>query len=129
MRCFDVDISAILLQDQLIAYFSHSLHGKSLLLSTYEKKKIIALVLTVQKWWPYLLNRKFIVRTDHRSLKDLWTQKITTITQQRWLYKLVGFDFEIEYKKWGDNVVADALSKWNNLMVLCLPFHSPSVIR
>lgn len=100
---------------------------KSLAVHVWEKK-IIALVLTVQKWWPYLLSRKFIVRTDHRSLKDLWTQKITTITQQRWLYKLVGFDFEIEYKKWGDNVVADTLSKWNNMMVHCLHFHSLSVI-
>lgn len=105
-----VGISAILLQDRPIAYFSQALHRKNLLLSMYEKE-IIALVIAVQKWRPYLIGRKFIVRTDHRSLKHLWTQKITKTAQQRWLYKLVGFDFEIEYKKGGDNVAADALSR------------------
>ena len=41
----------------------------------------------------------------------LWAQKITTTTQQQWLYKLIGYDFQVEYKKGGENVVADALSR------------------
>ena len=53
-----VGIGAILLQDRPIAYFSQALHGKNLL-STYEKE-ILALVIAVQKWRPYLLGRKFI---------------------------------------------------------------------
>ena len=36
-------IGAVLLQEKPIAFFSHALHGKNLLLSTYEKE-ILALV-------------------------------------------------------------------------------------
>ncbi|KAL5803158.1 hypothetical protein ACOSQ4_031463 [Xanthoceras sorbifolium] len=103
-------VGAVLLRTRPIAYFSHALQGKHLFLSTYEKE-ILALVLAVQKWRPYLLGRKFIFRTDHQSLKHLWTQKITTTAQQRWLYKLMGFNFQIEYKRGAENVVADALSR------------------
>ena len=97
------------MQDRPIAFFSHALSKKHLLMSTYEKE-ILALILAVQKWRPYLLGRKFIVRTNHQSLKHLWTQKITTVAQQRWLWKLMGYDFIVEYKRGGENVVADALS-------------------
>ncbi|KAL5751081.1 hypothetical protein ACOSP7_025684 [Xanthoceras sorbifolium] len=103
-------ISAVLMQDKPIAFYSHALQEKQLLLSTYEKE-ILALGLVVQKWRPYLLGRQFVVRTDHQSLKHLWNQKITTVAQQRWLYKLMGFDFVVEYKSGRENVVADALSR------------------
>lgn len=83
---------------------------KHLFLSTYEKE-ILDLVLAVQKWRPYLLGRNFVVRTDHQSLRHLWTEKITTIAQRRWLYKLMGFYFNIESKKGGDNIVVDAVSR------------------
>lgn len=103
-------VGAVLMQERPTAFYSHALQGKNLLLSTYEKE-ILALVLAVQKWRPYLLGGQFIVRTDQQSLKYLWDQKITTIAQQRWLYKLRGFDFVIVYKKGKENVVADALSR------------------
>lgn len=104
-------IGGVLMQERRpIAFFSHSLQGKNLFLSTYEKE-MLALVLAIQKWIPYLLGRKFIVRTDQKSLKHLWEQKITTAAQEKWLVKLMGFDFTIEYKKGKDNLVADALSR------------------
>ncbi|KAL5549218.1 hypothetical protein UlMin_004449 [Ulmus minor] len=56
-------IGVVLLQDIPIAFFSQALQGNNLLLSTYEKE-MLALILAVQKWKPYLLARKFIVRTD-----------------------------------------------------------------
>lgn len=79
-------------------------------LSTYEKE-MLALVLAVQKWRPYLLGRKFIVRTNQRSLKHLWEQKITTTAQEKWLAKFMGYDFTIEYKKGKDNAITNALSR------------------
>ncbi|KAJ8752504.1 hypothetical protein K2173_004792 [Erythroxylum novogranatense] len=103
-------IGAVLRQERPIAFFSQALHGKNRFLSTYEKE-ILALVLAVEKWRPYLLGRQFIVQTDHQSLRHLWTQKIATTAQQRWLLKLMGFDFIIEYKAGKENIVADALSR------------------
>jgi hypothetical protein len=90
-------IGAVLRQDLPIAFHSQALHGKNLLMSTYEKE-MLALVMAVLKWKHYLLGRKFVVRTDQRSLQYLWSQKIATEAQQMWLYKLMGFDFSIEYK-------------------------------
>lgn len=103
-------VGAVLLQERPIAFFSHALQGNHLLLSTYEKE-MLALVLAVQKWRPYLLGQTFIVRTDHQSLKHLWSQRITTSAQQKWLFKLMGYSFTIEYKGGKENIVADALSR------------------
>jgi len=51
------------------------------------------------------------VRTDHRSLRFLLDQRLTTIPQHQWASKLLGFDFVVEYKPGSLNVVADALSR------------------
>jgi hypothetical protein len=76
-----VGIEAVLCQERPIAFFSQALQGKQLLLSTYEME-ILALVMAVQKWRPYILRRHFVVRSDQHSLKYLWSQKIST-TQQK----------------------------------------------
>lgn len=65
-----------------VVFFSKVLHGRNLLLSTYERE-MLALVLAIQKWKHYLLGRSFIVRTDHASLKYHWEQRITKAVQQK----------------------------------------------
>jgi len=55
------------------------------------------------------------VRTDHYNLKYILDQRWTTDFQQKWLVKLMEFDFTIEYRKGQDNVVADALSRMDNV--------------
>lgn len=77
------------------------------------------------------MGRQFVVLTDHQSLKHLWTQKITTTAQQRWLFKLMGYDFTVEYRKGKENIVADALSRRTEsvgesgkLMTFSLPIHN-----
>lgn len=42
------------------AYLSQALKGKNLDLSTYEKE-LLALVLPIQKWRPYLLGHRFTI--------------------------------------------------------------------
>jgi hypothetical protein len=93
-----------------IAFLSKAIKGQALLLSTYEKE-LLSLVTAVQKWRPYLLGHSFVVRTDHQSLKFLLEQKVGTVMQQRWLSKLLGYDFVVEFKKGRDNKVADGLSR------------------
>nr|KYP76053.1 Retrovirus-related Pol polyprotein from transposon 17.6 [Cajanus cajan] len=104
-------IGAVLMQDHHpIAYISRILNLQQQSLSTYEKE-LLAVVFAVQRWRHYLLNRHFIVKIDHYSLKYILDQRLTTDFQQKWLAKLMEFDFSIEYKKGQDNVVADALSR------------------
>nr|GEV60821.1 hypothetical protein [Tanacetum cinerariifolium] len=74
-------------------------------------KRIIAVVLALQKWRGYLLDRHFKIKIDHFSLKYVLDQRISTPFQSKWLPKLIGFDYEIEYKRGKDNVVVDALSR------------------
>jgi hypothetical protein len=104
-------LGAVLMQDgQPIAYLSKALKGQALFLSTYEKE-LLSLVTAVQKWRPYLLGQSFKVKTDQQVLKFLLEQRAGTISQQRWISKLLGYDFVIEYKKGKENKVADALSR------------------
>ena len=103
-------MGAILMQQgQPIAFLSQSLHGKKLALSTYEKE-MLTVLLAVKKWRPYLLGQCFTILTDQRSLKYLLEQKISTPTQQKWLVKLLGFDFTVEYRKGATNITEDVLS-------------------
>jgi hypothetical protein len=65
-------VGAVLSQERLIAFHSQALHGKNLSLSTYEKE-MLALVIAVKRWQHYLLGRKFVVKTDQKSLQYLWS--------------------------------------------------------
>ena len=69
------------------------------------------MVVAVKKWRPYLLGRPFVIKTDHHSLKYLLEQRVGTPTQQKWISKLLGYAFIVEYKQGKENVVADALSR------------------
>jgi len=114
-------IGAVLMQERRpIAYLSEALKGKAMHMSTYEKE-LFALLTAIQKWRPYLLGQSFVVRIDQQSLKFLLEQKVGTHFQQKWLTKLLGYDFIVEYKKGVYNWVADALSRkdeWDTEMVL-----------
>ena len=105
-----IGIGAVISQNNRpVAYFSEALKRSALLLSTYEKE-MLAIVKSIQKWRPYLLGKPFTVRTDQRSLKYLLEQRITTPAQTRWLPKILGYDYEIEYKHGPENQVIDSLS-------------------
>lgn len=57
-------IGGVLMQEQRsVAFFSQALDGRKLALSAYNKE-MLALVLAVQKWRPYLMGQKFIIRID-----------------------------------------------------------------
>ncbi|KAL4318204.1 hypothetical protein GQ457_18G013820 [Hibiscus cannabinus] len=118
-----IGIGAVLTQTcKPLAYFSQKLCSRMRHSSTYSRE-IYAITQAFAKWRQYLLGRKFIILTDHRSLRELTQQTIQTPEQQRWLAKLIGYDFEIYYRLGKLNNVADALSRepQSTLMVVSRP--------
>jgi hypothetical protein len=105
-----VGMGAVLMQEgHSLAFISKALGRRQLILSAY-KHELLAIVYAVTKWKHYLRGRRFLIRTDHSSLKFLLDHKATHEVQQVWLTKLLGFDYEIEYRKGKDNLAANALS-------------------
>ena len=78
--------------------------------STYVRE-LCAITEVVRKWRHYLLGQEFVIRTDHKSLQNLLLQPIHTPEQEKWLCKLMGYQYHIVYKPRTNNVVADALSR------------------
>jgi hypothetical protein len=50
----------------------------------------------MRHWRPYLWGHKFMVCTDHFSLKYLLDQCLSMTPQHQWASKLLGFDFKVE---------------------------------
>jgi hypothetical protein len=96
--------------DELISYFSRQLASHHAKLAAYERE-LIGLVQVVRHWCPYLWRHTFIIKTDHFSMKFLLDQRLSTILQHQWASKLIGFDFQVEYKPGSSNIVVDALSR------------------
>jgi len=104
-------IGAILSQHgHSIAYFSKKLNSRMQNQSTYTRE-FFAITEALAKFRHYLLGTRFILKTDQQSLQSLLTQALQTPEQQAWMHKLLGFDFEIQYKAGPENIPADALSR------------------
>ena len=100
-------LGVFLLQDEHpIAFTSKFLSGKNLAASTYEKEMMAIL----HAWRPHLSGNHFCIKPDHQSLQNFLEQRVSSPTQQKWVSKLMGYDYEITYKKGKENLVVDALS-------------------
>ena len=60
-----------------IDFISKALSPKHQALSAYDKK-MLAILFVVKKWHYFLMGRHFVIRTDHKPLKHLMEQKVTT---------------------------------------------------
>jgi hypothetical protein len=104
-------IGAVLMQGgHPIVFESRKLSQTERLYSIYDKE-ILAIMHALTKFRQYLVGNKFVVKTDHNSLKYFLEQKDLSERQQKWVTKVQAFEFEIEYVKGKKNIVVDALSR------------------
>nr|GEX49599.1 protein ALP1-like isoform X1 [Tanacetum cinerariifolium] len=74
-------------------------------------KGLGAVVFALKIWRHYMYGTKYNVFTDHKSLQYILDQKELNMRQRRWLELLSDYDCEIRYHPGKANVVADALSR------------------
>ena len=107
-------IGAILTQQgKSLAFMSRALGITKQAWSIYAKEMLV-IVEAIRLWRPYVLGRKFFIKTYQRSLKFFFDQRVATPEQQKLVAKLMGYEYEIIYRPKHDNIVADALSRCHN---------------
>jgi hypothetical protein len=104
-------IGVVLMQNRHpLAYEIRKLRGRELLYNIYDKE-MLAIMHALAKFRQYLVGARFVVKSDHNSLKYLLEQKDLNERQQKWVRKIQSYDFDIEFIKGKNNAVADALSR------------------
>ncbi|KAM4058794.1 his(2)-Cys(2) zinc finger domain-containing protein [Hirsutella rhossiliensis] len=71
----------------------------------------LAVVQSLEHFYPELLGQKFDVITDHEALVHFSTKRLLSVRQIRWSDFLAQFDIRFLYRPGRLNVVADALSR------------------
>lgn len=103
-------------RERVIAYASRQLKPAEARYVTHDLE-LAAIVFALKIWHHYLLVEKFILYTDHKFLKYLFSQKELNLRQQRWLEFLASYDLDILYTPGKENRVADALSRKQQAVV------------
>ena len=97
-------------EERVVAYFSKTFSPPQ---RNYcvTRRELLAVILAVTHFRPYLYGRKFQLRTDHASL--IWLYKRTEPSHQiaRWLELLAEFDFSLEHRPGTKHGNADGLSR------------------
>ena len=111
----NVGIGAVLVQEyggqrKIISYASRTLSDVEKKYAVTEKEAL-AVVWACEKFHVYLYGIKFELVTDHKALEVLYSEKgKPNCRVQRWVMKLLPYDFIIRYES-GRRNVADALSR------------------
>ena len=109
-------IGAVLLQvqpggtERVVAYGSRLLNDHERNYCT-TRLEMLALVTYVDYFRYYLAGCKFLVRTDHHSLKWLMSFREPEGQIARWLERLQEYDFEVEHRAGKSHCNADAMSR------------------
>ena len=111
-------IGGVLTQEgRPIAYESRKLRSHELNYPTHDLE-LLAVVHALKMWRHYLLGNSFKIKTNHKSLKWIFTQPDLNMRQRRWMELLHEHDFSIEYQPGKENIVGDALSKKSTLSAI-----------
>lgn len=111
----DIALGAVLCQeydgiDRPIHYASKSLTKGEKGKSTIEKE-LLAIHWAILQFKPYIYGTRFLVKSDHRPLVHLFSLRDPTSKLNRIRLEMEEHNFDIEYVKGKDNVIADALSR------------------
>ena len=100
----------VTLVERPVAYASRMLLPREMAYCA-RRREFLAIYEMVQNFHHYLAGNKFILRTDHDSLKGV--RNLAKLPGQfaRWIDYLEGFQFEIQVRKGKDNANADFLSR------------------
>ncbi|GJW87729.1 putative reverse transcriptase domain-containing protein [Tanacetum coccineum] len=113
-------LGAVLMQkEKVIAYASRQLKSHEENYTTHDLE-LGAVVFALKIWRHYLYGTKCTVFTDHKSLQHILHQKELNMRQRRWLELLADYDYEIRYHPGKANVVADSLSRKEQLRIRSL---------
>ena len=114
----NVGLGATLLQkyddgERPVAFASCALNTAQQRYSTGEKEAL-ACVFAIERWHVFLYGRKFKLRTDHQALVTLLGASGTgraPMRIARWIERLRGYNFTVEYRPGSSNNVPDMLSR------------------
>ena len=109
----DLSIGAVMSQmqtgeERVIAYGS-STYSKSVRNYCTTRKELLAVVYFMKQFKQYLLEKEFLVRTDHAALT--WLQRTPEMMGQQacWQERLQEFNFKIQHRPGTKHGNADAL--------------------
>ncbi|GBN03363.1 Retrovirus-related Pol polyprotein from transposon 297 [Araneus ventricosus] len=97
-------------EERVIAYFSKSL-GKPERNYYITRTELLAIVKSIVNFHHYLYGWKFLLRTDHASLRWLLNFKELEGQIARWIRRRHKYDFEIQHRKGTTYGNADTLSR------------------
>ena len=97
-------------QEKVIGYYSRQLSRPERRYCV-TRKELLAIVKSLAHFHPYLYGRKFLLRTDHASLRWLVNFKEPEGQLARWLQRLQQYDYVIVHRPGKNHQNADGLSR------------------
>nr|GEZ92666.1 putative reverse transcriptase domain-containing protein [Tanacetum cinerariifolium] len=99
----------LMLRNKVIAYASRQLKIQEKNYTTHDLELgAVVFALTMRRH--YLYGTNSVIYTDHESVQHIFDHKELNMHQRRWIGLLSDYDCEIRYHPGKANVVADALS-------------------
>ncbi|CAG2254324.1 unnamed protein product [Mytilus edulis] len=120
----NIGIGAVLSQiqenkEKVISYASKKLDRVQQRYSV-TRRELLAVVTFIQQFRHYLLGRKFLLRTDHGSLRWIFAFKDPQGQLARWIESLSQYNFDIQHRPGTKHSNADAMSRNSNENDLCI---------